>query len=128
VTRQTSRGLGLILTTRSARPPLDLFPQSLAELRYNSVVGRLLRPRSCPDSGPLAARRAISLCKSARKLRRPNGSIDRFQIELDELLGVGSVFTQFTSTYEVTSIVPGSDDSVGAEARIVSGPGQQVSA
>ena len=58
----------------------------------------------------------------------PDGSIDRFQIELDELLGVGSVFTQFTTTYEVTSIVPGSGDSVGAEAKIVSGPGQQVPA
>jgi hypothetical protein len=56
----------------------------------------------------------------------PDGSIDRFEIEVDELLGVGSVFTQFTTTYEVTSIVPGSGDSVGAEVKIVSGPGQQV--
>jgi hypothetical protein len=49
-----------------------------------------------------------------------------FEIEHDKLLGVGSVFTQFTTTYEVTSILPGSGDSVGAEAEVVSGPGQQV--
>jgi hypothetical protein len=60
------------------------------------------------------------------QVRHPDGSIDRFEIEHDELLGVGSVFTQFTTTYRVTSILPGSGDSVGPEAEVVSGPGQQV--
>jgi hypothetical protein len=62
------------------------------------------------------------------QVRHPDGSIDRFEIESDELLEVGSLFTQFTTTYKVTSILSGFGDSVGAEADVVGGPGQQVPA
>jgi hypothetical protein len=57
--------------------------------------------------------------------RHPDGSIDRFEIEQDELLEVGSLFTQFTTTYKVTSILPGSGDSTGAEVETIGGPTRQ---
>jgi hypothetical protein len=80
------------------------------------------------DSPTLATFAATEYGDSVRyeiQVPHPDGSIERFDIEHDELLGVGSLFTQFTTTYEVTSILPGSGDSVGAEAKIVSGPAQQ---